>query len=106
MFGFKSVVAVAAVATMIGSSAFAANVSLVPGKPAGVEKAQNVGNGTIIIGLGAAPANLPYGSVALNQESPLPLGWRAFCFPGCSQMLSTPALILASFNGFLPGLVR
>ena len=51
MFGVKSVVAAFTVATMIGSSAFAAE-SLAPGKPAGVEKAQvaGIGTGTILIG--------------------------------------------------------
>jgi len=55
MFGLKSVVAAATVATMIASSAFAAGPSLAPGKPAGVDKAQlNIGTGTLIIGAGAA----------------------------------------------------
>ena len=47
MFGFKGVVAAVTVATMIGTSAFAADMSLAPGKPAGVNKAQlNIGTGT------------------------------------------------------------
>jgi len=56
MFGYKSVVAALTVATMLGSSAFAADKSLAPGKPAGVSKAQfqGIGTGTLIIGLGAA----------------------------------------------------
>ena len=53
MFGFKSVVAAVTVATMIGTSAFAADMSLAPGKPAGVDKAQ-IGTGTLIIGAAAA----------------------------------------------------
>jgi hypothetical protein len=54
MFGYKSVVAVATVATMIASSAFAADGALAPGKPAGVSKAQlGIGTGTLLIGLGA-----------------------------------------------------
>jgi hypothetical protein len=54
MFGLKSVVAAVTVATMIGSSAFAADMSLAPGKPAGVDKAQlEIGTGTLLIGLGA-----------------------------------------------------
>jgi hypothetical protein len=68
MFGLKSVVAVATVATLIGSSAFAANVSLVPGKPAGVQKAQDVGNGTIIIGLGAA-AIITAVAIVVSQDN-------------------------------------
>lgn len=53
MFGVKSVVAAFTVATMIGSSAFAAE-SLAPGKPAGVEKAQVMGLGTGTLLVGAA----------------------------------------------------
>jgi hypothetical protein len=68
MFGFKSVVAVAAVATMIGSSAFAANISLVPGKPAGVQKAQNISNGTLILGLGAA-AVITAVAIVVSQDN-------------------------------------
>ena len=51
MFGLKGVVAAVTVATMIGSSAFAADMSLAPGKPAGVDKAQ-IGTGTLLIGGG------------------------------------------------------
>ena len=57
MFGIKSVVAAVTVATMIGSSAFAADGAFAPGKPAGVKPAQdfNVGTGTLILaGAGAA----------------------------------------------------
>jgi hypothetical protein len=55
MFGYKTAVAVLTVATLVGSSAFAADTSLAPGKPAGVSKAQlPIGTGTLIIGLGAA----------------------------------------------------
>jgi hypothetical protein len=54
MFGFKSVVAAVTVATMIGSSAFAAEGALAPGKPAGVKPALDIGNGTLFIGIGAA----------------------------------------------------
>jgi hypothetical protein len=55
MFGYKSAVAVLAVASLVGSSAFAADASLAPGKPAGVSKAQlQIGTGTLIVGLGAA----------------------------------------------------
>jgi hypothetical protein len=56
MFRTKSVVAAITVATMVASSAFAAeSTSLAPGKPAGVHNADlGVGRGTLIIGLGAA----------------------------------------------------
>jgi hypothetical protein len=56
MFGFKSIVAAVTVATLVGSSAFAADVTLASGKPAGVRPAQamNIGNGTLYIGLAAA----------------------------------------------------
>ena len=54
MFVLKNVVAAISVAAMVGSSAFAADLTLAPGQPAGVKPAQDVGKGTIIIGLGAA----------------------------------------------------
>ena len=55
MFGFKTVVAAVTVATMIGSSAFAADGAFAPGKPAGVSQAQEIGTGTLILaGAGAA----------------------------------------------------
>jgi len=52
MQSFKIVVAAIAVATMIGSSAFAADGALAPGKPAGVKPALEVGTGTLLIGAG------------------------------------------------------
>jgi hypothetical protein len=54
MFGFKTVVAAVTVATMIGSSAFAADSVLASGKPAGVHQAQEIGKGTLILAGGAA----------------------------------------------------
>ncbi len=70
MFGFKSVVAAVTVATMIGSSAFAADVSLAPGKPAGVNKAQlEIGTGTLIIGLGAAAIIAAVAITVSNQNN-------------------------------------
>ena len=54
MFGFKSVVAAVTVATMVGSTAFAADGAFTSGKPAGVKPAQamNIGTGTLLIGIG------------------------------------------------------
>ena len=54
MFRTKSVVAAITVATMVASSAFAAETApLAPGKPAGVHQADlGVGRGTLLIGLG------------------------------------------------------
>ncbi len=70
MFGYKSVVAAVTVATMIGSSAFAADLSLAPGKPAGVNKAQlEIGNGTLIIGLGAAAIIAAVAITVSNQST-------------------------------------
>jgi hypothetical protein len=70
MFGYKSVVAAVTVATMIGSSAFAADLSLAPGKPAGVNKAQlEIGNGTLIIGLGAAAIIAAVAITVSNQSN-------------------------------------
>ena len=54
MHGLKSVVAAVTVAAMVGSSAFAADRALVPGKPAGVKSAQQIGTGTLLIGIGSA----------------------------------------------------
>ncbi len=54
MFGFKTAVAAVSVVTLIGTSAFAADGAFAPGKPAGVNKAQEIGTGTIIIGTVAA----------------------------------------------------
>jgi hypothetical protein len=54
MFRLKTVVAAVSVAAMIGSSAFAADRTLAPGQPAGVKPAQEIGTGTLLIGLGAA----------------------------------------------------
>jgi hypothetical protein len=68
MFGFKSVVAAVTVATMIGSSAFAADGALAPGKPAGVKQALDIGNGTLFIGLGAAAILATVAIVVTNQS--------------------------------------
>lgn len=68
MFGFKSVVAAITVAAMVGSSAFAADRSLTPGKPAGVKPAQEIGKGTLIIGAGAAAVITAVAIVVSNQS--------------------------------------
>jgi hypothetical protein len=68
MFGFKSVVAAVTVATMVGSSAFAADGAFAPGKPAGVKSAQDIGNGTLIIGVGAAAVIAAVAITVTNQS--------------------------------------
>lgn len=68
MFGMKTVVAAATVATMIGSSAFAADLSLAPGKPAGVNNAQ-FSQGTLIVGAGAAAVLAAVAIVVSNNNS-------------------------------------
>jgi len=68
MFGFKSVVAAVTVATMVASSAFAADGALVTGKPAGVRSAQEIGKGTLLIGLGAAAVIAGVAIVVSNQS--------------------------------------
>jgi hypothetical protein len=70
MFRVKSVVAAMTVATMIGSSAFAAE-SLAPGKPAGVEKAQIMGlsTGTVIIGAAVIGVIAAIAITVNNQSS-------------------------------------
>jgi hypothetical protein len=68
MFGFKSVVAAVTVATLVGSSAFAADGALAPGKPAGVKPALDIDNGTLYIGLGAAAVIAAVAIVVSNQS--------------------------------------
>ena len=68
MFGFKSAVAAIAVAAMVGSSAFAADHALTPGKPAGVKPAQQIGTGTLLIGAGAAAVITAVAIVVSNQS--------------------------------------
>ena len=68
MFGFKTVVAAVTVATMIGSSAFAADGALAPGKPAGAKSAQEIGTGTLLIAGGAA-AVIAAVAIVVAQQS-------------------------------------
>lgn len=68
MHGFKNVVAAMTVAAMVGSSAFAADHALVPGKPAGIKSAQQISDGTLIIGAGAAAVVAAIAIVVSNQE--------------------------------------
>ena len=68
MFGLKSVVAAVTVAAMVGSTAFAADHALVPGKPAGVKSAQEIGKGTLLIGIGAAAVITAVAIVVSNQS--------------------------------------
>ena len=68
MFGFKSIVAAVTVATMIGSSAFAADGAFAPGKPAGVNQAQEIGTGTIILA-GAAAAVIAAVAITVGNQS-------------------------------------
>jgi len=70
MYGPKTVVAAVTVATMIASSAFAADLSLAPGKPAGVNKAQlQIGTGTLIVGLAAVGIITAVAIVVSNDEN-------------------------------------
>jgi hypothetical protein len=90
MFGYKSVVAAVTVATMIGSSAFAADLSLVPGKPAGVNKAQlEIGNGTLIVGLGVVAVITAVAITVSNQSNNNNSG-AANTFPTASTSATTP----------------
>jgi hypothetical protein len=68
MFGFKTVVAAVTVATMIGSSAFAAEGALSPGKPAGAKPAQQIGTGTLLIAGGAVAVVAAVAIVVTNQS--------------------------------------
>jgi hypothetical protein len=90
MFGYKSVVAAVTVATMIGSSAFAADMSLAPGKPAGVNKAQlEIGTGTLIIGLGVAAVITAVAITVSNQSNNNNSG-AANTFPTASTSATAP----------------
>jgi hypothetical protein len=68
MHGFKNIVAAFTVAAMVGSSAFAADRALTPGKPAGVKSAQDIGNGTLIIGAAAVGIIAAVAIVVSNQS--------------------------------------
>ena len=68
MFGIKSVVAAVTVVTMIGSSAFAADGALVPGKPSGVSHAQQIGTGSLLL-LGAGAAIIAAVAIAVGNQS-------------------------------------
>ena len=70
MHGFKSVVAAVTVAAMVGSSAFAADRALAPGKPAGVKSAQEIGTGTLLLGLAGAAIIAGVAITVSNQSSP------------------------------------
>ena len=90
MFGYKSVVAAVTVATMIGSSAFAADMSLAPGKPADVNKAQlEIGTGTLIIGLGIAAVITAVAITVSNQNNNNNSG-AANTFPTASTSATAP----------------
>jgi len=68
MYGIKSIVAAFTVATMVGSSAFAADSAFAPGKPAGVKPAQEFNHGTLIIGLAAAAVVTAVAITVSNQS--------------------------------------
>ena len=68
MHGFKSVVAAVTVAAMVGSSAFAADGALAPGKPAGAKPAQEISKGTLLIAGGAAAVITAVAIVVSNQS--------------------------------------
>ncbi|HVW75435.1 MAG TPA: hypothetical protein VHC39_17485 [Rhizomicrobium sp.] len=69
MFRLKTVAAAVTAATMIASSAFAADLSLAPGKPAGVNHAQEIGKGTLLIGAGAAAVIAAVAITVSNQSN-------------------------------------
>jgi hypothetical protein len=68
MSGFKSVVAAVTVATMIGSSAFAADGAFAPGKPAGVKPAQDFNTGSLLL-LGAAVGVAAAVAIVVSNQS-------------------------------------
>ena len=78
MFGIKSVVAAVTVATMIGSSAFAADGALAPGKPAGVNHAQAIGTGALILAGAGAAAIAAVAITVTNQSGDRPAATTVF----------------------------
>ena len=68
MFGYKSVVTAVTVATMVATSAFAADGALAPGKPAGVKPAAEIGTGTLLIAGGTAAVLAGIAIVVSNQS--------------------------------------
>ncbi|HEY2011835.1 MAG TPA: hypothetical protein VGH23_22790 [Rhizomicrobium sp.] len=75
---------------MIASSAFAADVSLAPGKPAGVNKAQmEISNGTLIVGAGIAAIAAAVAITVTNQSNNNNSG-AANTFPTASTSATTP----------------
>jgi len=90
MFGLKSVVAAVTVATMVGSSAFAADMSLAPGKPAGVAKAQlQIGTGTLIIA-GVTAGVIAAVAITVSNQSNNNNSGAANTFPTASTSATTP----------------
>ena len=90
MFGLKGVVAAVTVATMIGTSAFAADLSLAPGKPAGVDKAQlNIGTGTLIVA-GASAAIIAAVAIVVTNQSNNNNSGAANTFAPASTSATTP----------------
>jgi len=83
MFGLKNVVAAITVAAMVGSSAFAAD--LAPGRPAGVKPAQDIGKGTIIIGVGAAAIITGVAIAVSNSNGPGSNAASTFAGPSTSS---------------------
>jgi len=84
MHGFKSVVAAVTVAAMVGSSAFAADRALAPGKPAGVKSAQEIGTGTLLIGLAAVAVIAAVAITVSNQSGDRTAPTNTFTPPATS----------------------
>ena len=84
MFSLKNVVAAVTVAAMVGSSAFAAD--LAPGRPAGVKPAQDIGRGTIIIGVGAAAIITGVAIAVSNSNGPGTNAANTFANPSTTSI--------------------
>jgi len=84
MFGLKNVVAAITVAAMVGSSAFAAD--LAPGRPAGVKPAQDIGRGTLIIGVGAAAIITGVAIAVSNNNGPGSNAANTFANPSTTSV--------------------
>jgi hypothetical protein len=90
MFGFKTVVAAVTVATLIGSSAFAAEGALAPGKPAGAKPAQEIGRGTLLIAGGAVAVIAAVAIVVSNQSGDRAAATNTFAPAATSGSSPTP----------------
>ena len=84
MTNFRTaLIGLAAVAAMVGTQALAADVSLAPGKPAGVKEAQRRGRPNLLLIGGAAAVAIAAVAVAVSQDD------NAGCGAACNPPTTT-----------------